>query len=75
MERAVKEYRRVMPGVVGDNGVIKVSIGGKMRTKSGVNGDPTLATVEKGEQVLDAMARDMVTYLQHFADLPLPDEA
>lgn len=75
MERAVKEFRRVMPGVMGANGVIKVSIGGKMRTQSGVNGDPTLATVEKGEQVLAAMAQDMVTYLKNFANLPLPDEA
>lgn len=74
MDRAVKEMRTVIPGVMGANGVIKVSMGGKMRTRSGVNGDATLATVDKGEKALAAMAQDMVTFLESFAQLSLPDE-
>ena len=47
----------------------KFALGGKMLTKSGVNGDPTLATREKGELVLTAMAQDIVDFLEEFAKL------
>ncbi|MCB9138548.1 MAG: creatininase family protein [Caldilineaceae bacterium] len=74
MDRAVKEIQPVRPGTRGASGVIKVSIGGKMRTKSGINGDATLATAEKGEKILAAMAQDMITFLEHFAQISLPVE-
>ncbi len=73
MNRAVKEIGTVVPGAVGANGVIKVSLGGKMLTKSGINGDATLATVDKGEKALAAMAQDMIIYLESFAQLALPN--
>ena len=72
MDRAVREFRPVVPGTVGAGGVKKIHIGGKMRTRSGINGDATLAAPEKGEKALAAMARDIITFLEHFADLPLP---
>lgn len=70
MQRAAKEFQEVVRGAQGEGGVIKVSVGGKMTTPSGVNGDATLATAEKGEKVLAAMAQDIVTFLEHFARWP-----
>jgi creatinine amidohydrolase len=69
MERAVKEIDPALPGTRGADRVRKFALGGKMLTKSGVNGDPTLATVEKGEQVLAAMAQDIISFLEEFARL------
>lgn len=75
LEKAPREWRKGIPGAFGPSGVKKVHVGGKMRTPHGTNGDATLATVEKGEKALAAMAQDMVTFLAHFADLPLPESA
>lgn len=69
MERAVKEFHDVVPGTRGKGGVIKVAIGGKMTTQSGINGDATLATAEKGEKVLAAMAQDIIAFLEHWGEL------
>jgi creatinine amidohydrolase len=66
MDRAVKEIDPVLPGT---DGLRKFALGGKMLTRSGVNGDPTLATAAKGEQVLAAMAQDVITFLHDFATL------
>ena len=66
MDRAVREFREVIPGMRGADGTSKVAMGGKMTTAHGVDGDATLATVEKGRAVLDAMARDVLTFLEHF---------
>ena len=74
MDRAVKEWRQGIPGAYGKDGVKKIHVGGKMRTKSGINGDATLATREKGEKALAAMAQDIITFVEHFIDLPLPGE-
>ncbi len=74
MDRAPKEWRQGIPGAFGPTGVKKVHVGGKMRTPHGINGDATLATVEKGERVLAAMAQDIITFVEHFIDLPLPEE-
>ena len=69
MERAVKEIDPALPGTRGTDRVRKFALGGKMLTKSGVNGDPTLATAEKGELVLAAMAQDIIDFLEEFAKL------
>ncbi len=72
MDKAVKEFQKVLPGVIGPTGIRKFTVGGKMTTQSGINGDATLATVEKGEKSLKAMADDIITFIQHFAAAPLP---
>ncbi|MBN1965269.1 MAG: creatininase family protein, partial [Anaerolineae bacterium] len=71
MERAVKEFTEPVPGAFGPTGIKKVHVGGKMDTTHGINGDATLATREKGELSLAAMAQDIITFVEHFAALPL----
>ncbi len=73
MELAPKEWRKGIPGAFGKDGVKKIHVGGKMDTKSGINGDATLATAKKGELALAAKARDIITFIEHFADYPLPE--
>ena len=70
MERAVKEFQTMMPGLCGSDGVSKVIVGNKITTHSGINGDATLATAEKGLKVLSAMTHDILYFLQHFIELP-----
>lgn len=74
MDRAPREWRTGIPGAVGPTGIRKVHVGGKMRTPNGINGDATLATVAKGEKALAAMAQDIITFVEHFIQTPLPDE-
>jgi creatinine amidohydrolase len=66
MEKTVRDYREPVPGSRGKNGTLKVAVAGRMNTASGVNGDPTLATREKGETLLAAMARDVLRFLESF---------
>ncbi|GAI85359.1 unnamed protein product, partial [marine sediment metagenome] len=70
MNRAVREFHDIIPGTRGKDGVIKVIVGNKMTTRSGINGDATLATVEKGEKVLAAMAQDVLSFLKYFERWP-----
>jgi creatinine amidohydrolase len=72
MDRAVREWQPIPPGVLGPTGIKKIHIGGKMTTQGGINGDATLATPEKGQQSLDAMAQDIITFVDHFVAYPLP---
>ena len=74
MEHAPKEWRQEIPGAFGKGGIQKVHLGGKMRTPNGIHGDATLATAPKGEKALAAMAQDIIEFVQHFVDLPLPQE-
>ena len=37
-----------------------------MDTQSGIHGNATLATVEKGERVLSAMVENIVEFLENF---------
>lgn len=71
MERAVKD---ILPGPAGTRAhkgsMPKIALGGKMTTKSGINGDATLATPEKGERMLAAMAQDITGFLTEFARMP-----
>ena len=69
MERAVKQFDPALPGTRGNDRVRKFSLGGKMLTSSGINGDATLATAAKGELMLAAMAQDIVDFLEAFAAL------
>jgi creatinine amidohydrolase len=74
MERAVKDQSRTWPSARGAGGVIKVAVSGKMTSQSGINGDARLATHEKGEKVLTAMAQDIIDFLEHFIAAPWPEK-
>jgi creatinine amidohydrolase len=69
MERAVKQIDLALPGTRGNDRVRKFSLGGKMITSSGINGDAILATAAKGELMLAAMAQDIVDFLEALAAL------
>lgn len=73
MGRAPREWRTSIAGAFGEGGLVKVHVGGKMRTEHGINGDATLATQEKGEIALAAMAADVVRFLENFAVYPFPE--
>ena len=60
MDRAVQEFTAPVPGAFGPTGIKKIHVGGKIRNDHGVNGNATLATAEKGEQSLSAMAEDII---------------
>ncbi len=66
MDRAVKE---TLGGARGGRGaaIPKVYVAGRMTTKSGINGDATLATRAKGEKLLAAMAQDIIDFVVEFA--------
>ncbi len=65
MEETCEEYTTPAPGC-SVNGILKVYMPGKMDTKSGINGNSTLATKEKGEKVLNAMIDDICNFLDNF---------
>ncbi len=69
LDKAMKEYASRIPNTHGRKGVLKVAVSRKMDSPNGVNGDPTLANVEKGEKILDAMAEDIVRFIESFAKL------
>ncbi len=75
LSRAVKEASATLPSARGTGGVQKVYLAGKMTTAHGVNGDPTLATPEKGERMLAAMAQDIIAFVNDFAQMPLEDKS
>ncbi|MAU08271.1 MAG: hypothetical protein CL607_00500 [Anaerolineaceae bacterium] len=74
MELAPNEVRKGVVGAFGKDGVKKLHVGGKMRTKSGINGNATLATVEKGEKALAAKAQDIIYFAQNFVDYEIPED-
>jgi creatinine amidohydrolase len=68
VDRAVREFSPSLRGTRADRGRMPAFVmGGKMRTASGVNGDPTLATPGKGERMLAAMTQEIVDFLAEFA--------
>lgn len=69
LQKAVKEYASLIPNMYGENGVLKVAVSGKMDSPHGINGDPTLANAEKGEQILKAMAQDIIKFVESFAGI------
>lgn len=68
MEAAVCEYGASPYRTAGPTGIPKITLKTRMDTASGVNGDPTRATAEKGRAILAAMTADIVTFLQSFAE-------
>jgi creatinine amidohydrolase len=71
MSRAPTDFNTSLPGTQRD-GVIKVAVAGKMMSASGIHGDASLATAEKGRRILDAMEADLLTFLEAYPDAELP---
>lgn len=69
MDKAVEDYRETIPGMSGVAGVEKITMGRKVTTKSGVNGNATLATAAKGEKLLEAHTADIIAFLKHFQNI------
>ena len=69
MGRAVREFQSIIPGTRGDNDIVKVFVGNKMNARSGINGDATLASSEKGSNVLSAMTQDVLHFLKYYEEL------
>lgn len=65
MEYAVEEYCSVFPYTRAE-GKEKVFFPNRMCTKHGINGNSTLAEGKKGEQILNAMVRDLTAFLEEF---------
>lgn len=65
MEKAAEEYSASFPTSMGD-GFQKIYFPNRMCTPHGINGDSTLATAEKGRQILEAQVEDLVAFLREF---------
>jgi creatinine amidohydrolase len=76
MSRAVRETR---PSTVFSSRAAEAPPafiqGGRMRSASGVFGDPTLATVEKGQAYFAAKIEDLVAFIEAFVALDLSEGA
>jgi creatinine amidohydrolase len=70
LERAVNEVLPAIPATRGKSGAQKIYVAGRMTTPNGVNGNATLATRAKGEQMLSAMAQDIIDFCIEFAKQP-----
>lgn len=68
LERAVNETSREIPGARSKSGAVLITLKGPMRTLSGINGEPLLASPEKGRAILDAMASDVLAFISSFLD-------
>jgi creatinine amidohydrolase len=68
IEKAVEEYTELAPYAF-RNGVLRVYTPVPMNTPHGINGNSTLASAEKGEKILHAMADDIVLFLENFDNI------
>lgn len=66
LEVAHEDYSADPYRTSGPTGIHKITLRSRMTTISGINGDPTRATAEKGRKILDAMGRDIVDFLTSF---------
>lgn len=65
MDKAVEEYKEPFSGTMLE-GKKAIHIGSKMRTKSGIHGNPTFATKEKGELIIKKSADFIVNFVEEF---------
>ena len=72
MDRTTEEYVQPWPGTV-VNGRMIVNVPSRIATPCGTNGNSTLATKEKGEQILHAMAEEICAFLHSFVSW-IPEE-
>lgn len=73
MDKTVEEYSPVFPGTV-VNGHTKVYLSSRMTTPHGTNGNSTLATREKGAQIVAAMVDSICAFLKEFIPWTPGDE-
>jgi creatinine amidohydrolase len=67
MERAAREMSSSPYVTKGPGGAHTITLKSKMDTQNGINGDPRAANAEKGRKILDAMAKDIVAFIESFA--------
>jgi creatinine amidohydrolase len=67
MDKAIEEYREVIPGSISDAGIQKFTIRSKLSTMNGTHGNSKLATKEKGEKILEAKVNDLLFFIENFA--------
>ena len=72
MEKAVEEYRKGNPAFRSKSGKMKISMPGKMDTPNGINGNAKLATVEKGNIILERTAAEIIRFVEYFEELFVP---
>lgn len=65
LERAENENSSSLPNTRRD-GEVLITLKGPMRTRTGINGEPAGAAPEKGRAILDAMGRDVLSFLRSF---------
>jgi len=65
MDKTTEEYRTHFPGTAVD-GKVKIYMASRMETEHGTTGNSTLATKEKGEQILHAMEISLENFLEEF---------
>lgn len=65
MDKAVEDYTIPFPGTVVD-GRRMVRIGSKMTTKNGIHGNPTFATKEKGDLILEKSVDILLNFINEF---------
>jgi creatinine amidohydrolase len=66
MGEAKKEMSPAPYATKGPSGVHKITLKTKMGGESGINGDPRKASAEKGRKILDAMAADIIAFIESF---------
>lgn len=66
MNKSVKEFRKTIPGVISDSGIPKFTVRSRLNTEFGTHGNSTLATIEKGEKILQAKVDDIVFFVENF---------
>lgn len=76
MQNAVRDYgsevKKDYPGY--EPGLFSGNPADPEYSRTGLFGDPTLATAEKGEKVLQIMTRNWLRALKGFAEAPLPQK-
>lgn len=67
MDKACEDRNPKIQGTHNAKGVTKIHMSSRMLSKSGIHGNATLATAEKGEKLLQGMTQDILEFLEHFS--------
>jgi creatinine amidohydrolase len=65
MDKTIEEYSQILGGAY-NRGITGIYMADEIGTPHGIDGNPALAAKEKGEKVLNAMADDLLTFLEAF---------
>lgn len=68
MDEAKKDLPPSPYATRGATGIHKITLKSRMGSASGINGDPSRASADKGRKILDAMTADIVAFVKSFAD-------